>query len=76
MIPIPPKPSVPCKDCDNKGCGTYHSICKEYQTYVQQQTAYRNAMNEITKENSKTTSYIEQAIRRNKKYAKFNRKRN
>ncbi len=23
----------PCKDCDRKGCGSYHDECKEYQEY-------------------------------------------
>lgn len=22
--------NAPCKDCDNKGCGTYHSKCEKY----------------------------------------------
>lgn len=23
----------PCKDCEKKGCGTYHSQCKKYNDY-------------------------------------------
>lgn len=25
----------PCKDCENKGCGTYHDQCEKYQQYVE-----------------------------------------
>lgn len=24
---------APCKNCPNKGCGSYHDQCEEYQTY-------------------------------------------
>lgn len=23
----------PCKDCPNRGCGSYHDKCREYQEY-------------------------------------------
>lgn len=23
----------PCADCEKKGCGSYHDICKEYQKW-------------------------------------------
>lgn len=23
----------PCKDCEKKGCGTYHDVCDKYQQY-------------------------------------------
>lgn len=25
----------PCKDCENKGCGSYHDRCEKYQEYKQ-----------------------------------------
>jgi hypothetical protein len=25
----------PCKDCNKKGCGDYHSQCKEYQAFAE-----------------------------------------
>ena len=25
--------NVPCKDCDKKGCGTYHDKCEKYLKY-------------------------------------------
>ena len=24
----------PCKDCENKGCGAYHSKCEKYKEYA------------------------------------------
>lgn len=24
---------VPCKNCDRKGCGSYHDICEQYQSF-------------------------------------------
>lgn len=24
---------APCKKCPKKGCGSYHDICEEYQSY-------------------------------------------
>lgn len=26
----------PCINCERKGCGTYHDICKPYQEYKQE----------------------------------------
>ena len=26
----------PCKDCEKKGCGNYHSQCQKYLMYVQE----------------------------------------
>lgn len=30
---VVPKGGVPCKDCERKGCGSYHDKCPEYQEY-------------------------------------------
>lgn len=27
--------NCPCKDCEKKGCGEYHSNCKPYLEYVE-----------------------------------------
>ena len=26
----------PCKNCENKGCGTFHDECEPYQNYLQE----------------------------------------
>ena len=31
--------NCPCKDCDKKGCGSYHDQCEPYQQWMQ----YREA---------------------------------
>lgn len=31
----------PCRDCEKKGCGAYHSKCEKYQKYV----AWRKEIN-------------------------------
>lgn len=41
----------PCKDCEKKGCGVYHSQCKEYQEFVE----WRKLVN---KAKSETNSYL------------------
>lgn len=28
----------PCKECEKKGCGTYHDQCEEYQKFVKWRT--------------------------------------
>lgn len=33
----------PCKDCEKKGCGVYHSKCEKYLKYVE----WKRAVNEI-----------------------------
>lgn len=30
----------PCKDCERKGCGSYHDQCAVYQDYVARQRHY------------------------------------
>jgi coenzyme F420-reducing hydrogenase beta subunit len=32
-IGVIPKGSIPCKDCEKQGCGTYHDQCPEYKNY-------------------------------------------
>lgn len=32
-IGVVPSGGVPCKDCERKGCGTYHDTCPEYRAY-------------------------------------------
>ena len=38
----------PCKDCENKGCGTYHDQCEKYQQYVE----WRQNLNEAKRKES------------------------
>lgn len=33
---------LPCSRCENKGCGSYHDMCEEYQ-------AYKNERQRITR---------------------------
>lgn len=42
----------PCKDCERKGCGSYHDECKVYQEYVKNHSdskEYNKRMKEVTK---------------------------
>lgn len=32
---------VPCKDCERKGCGAYHSQCEQYQKYTKERETMR-----------------------------------
>ena len=51
----------PCKDCEKKGCGTYHSQCEKYLEYVK----WKQGVNE--KERSLKMLYSKSnAKRRNK----------
>jgi len=38
-----PKPKAPCKECERKGCGAYHSECERYQQYLNAQNDYNKA---------------------------------
>lgn len=29
-------PIAPCKNCEKKGCGSYHSECLEYQKFIKE----------------------------------------
>ena len=52
----------PCKDCEKKGCGTYHSQCKPYLDYVK----WKQSVNaEMRKDKNE--------YRANKKYKRRNR---
>lgn len=39
----------PCKDCENKGCGIYHSQCKDYLKYVE----WKKSINEKERRNKR-----------------------
>ena len=30
--------SAPCKNCEKKGCGSYHDKCKAYQNFTKRKT--------------------------------------
>ena len=32
-VGVMPKGGCPCRDCERKGCGTYHDECPDYQEY-------------------------------------------
>ena len=51
----------PCKDCDKKGCGEYHSQCKLYLEYVK----WRQVINEEERKSKRFLS-TSSAKRRNK----------
>lgn len=46
----------PCKDCENKGCGAYHSSCEPYLAFVKE----RNELNEWKHEQVKNHSLSEE----------------
>jgi hypothetical protein len=50
----------PCKDCEKKGCGNYHSQCKEYLEYKK----WKQQVNK--KEREEKMFYVSIAKRRNK----------
>lgn len=64
---LPPKPTCPCKTCDRKSCGEYHSKCKPYQTFIKQQAEYRNTMNRNKNKRYEEISYIRCAMKRAKR---------
>lgn len=35
----------PCKNCPNKGCGTYHDECPEYQEFINYKKLDREDIN-------------------------------
>ena len=43
----------PCKDCEKKGCGIYHSQCEKYLEF----SANRQKINEEKYKESKATYY-------------------
>lgn len=51
----------PCKDCEHKGCGAYHSQCEAYLEYVK----YCRQVNENERKYKKLY-YMSNAKRRNK----------
>lgn len=32
---------APCMKCENRGCGTYHDVCPEYQDYKKYSEEYK-----------------------------------
>lgn len=46
----------PCKDCENKGCGVYHSKCEKYLKWVE----YKRAANKAQRK-SKQFAYSKYA---------------
>ena len=33
----------PCKDCERKGCGSYHDQCEDYQNFVRENQRLKDA---------------------------------
>lgn len=52
----------PCKDCERKGCGAYHSQCQPYLDYAQ----WRKDINEI--ERKQKMMYAVSYAKRRKKW--------
>ena len=44
----------PCKDCNKKGCGVYHSQCKPYLEFV----AWRKSVNEAERKEKQSRFVI------------------
>lgn len=53
----------PCKDCKKKGCGVYHSQCKEYLEYVK----WEQAINELEREEKQFSYNIKERRKQWKK---------
>ena len=52
--------NCPCKNCEKKGCGSYHDNCKEYLEFVQ----WRKFVNE----NSRKEKNFYKTIKRRKNH--------
>lgn len=52
----------PCKDCEKKGCGVYHSQCKEYLDYVK----WKQSVNEEIRKDKLEYRLTKYYKRRNK----------
>jgi hypothetical protein len=50
----------PCKDCENKGCGSYHSQCERYIEYAK----WKKRINELERNDKQLKYNIKE--RRNK----------
>lgn len=46
----------PCKDCERKGCGSYHDICEDYQKFLEQQGRARKQKSNIRELNDYFTT--------------------
>ena len=71
--------NLPCKDCDNKGCGVYHDICEKYKEYKKsKEVIYSNRIKKYEsspnafyrRENSKHSSFYHTARKKKGIYEK------
>lgn len=54
----------PCKDCPDKGCGSYHDICEIYNKAKERNRLKKEAIEEKKKVNRMMDNYILEAGRR------------
>ena len=43
---------APCKDCDKKGCGAYHTECKQYKAFLNEVEKIRNERHKVSDVNA------------------------
>lgn len=51
--------SAPCKNCEKKGCGSYHDQCEPYQEYKRRTSPVRSEIEDYSKNNGiKKRTYL------------------
>lgn len=56
---------APCKSCNKKGCGSYHDICPEYQTFKKQNDESYGKRKDKSVINSRTVDAISKWRKKN-----------
>lgn len=64
--------NCPCKNCENKGCGSYHDICKQYLTWSAERTKHR----ELEQQNKRDEFYFKNINIRNNRRLRDGRHKN
>lgn len=57
---------APCRDCDKKGCGAYHSKCEKFKEFLEQKDViYRNRKEAGLNRNCRAPIYAKTTKRNN-----------
>ena len=62
--------SCPCKACENKGCGSYHDVCPEYQKWRALVDARNEAERKRHRNNDTMSEAKKKAVWKSKRYSR------
>lgn len=66
----------PCKNCKNKGCGSYHDICEKFQTWRKKIEKKRENERDFHKKMDTMSESKKRELWRQKRYQRHKRNQN